>query len=52
MHHFSLSCQVVMEKRKTEIDFFNGWVVAHGKKFKIDVSENEKLVKEFKSKFY
>lgn len=51
MHHYSSTCQDVMDKVKTEIDFFNGWVVEHGHKFKVDVEENEKLVKEFKKKF-
>jgi len=51
MHHFSSTCQDVVDKVNTEIDFFNGWVVEHGKKFKIDVSENQRLVKEFKQIF-
>jgi len=51
MHHYSSTCQDIIDKRKTEIDFFNGWVVVHGHKFGINVVENEKLVKEFKIKF-
>lgn len=51
MHHFSSTCQDVMDKVNTEIDFLNGWIVNHGHKFKVDVSENKKLVTEFKKKF-
>lgn len=51
MHHFSSTCQDVMDKVNTEVDFLNGWVTEHGKKFKVNVKENEKLVKEFKGKF-
>ncbi len=46
--HYSSTHQDCNSGKKTEIDFFNGYVVELGKKYNLPYEENEKIIKELK----
>lgn len=46
--HYSSTYQDVLSGRKTEVDFFNGYMVQLGKKYNLSTKENEKILRDFK----
>ncbi len=48
MHHYSSTYQDISSKRKTEIDFLNGFIVSVGKKHHIPTPENKRIIEECK----
>lgn len=48
INHYSSTYQDLVSGRKTEINFFNGYVQKLGKKYNIPVEENKSIVKELK----
>lgn len=46
-NHYSSTYQDLVSGRKTEINFFNGYIKKLGKKYNIPVEENEIIIKEF-----
>ena len=48
LNHYSSTYQDVVSGRKSEIDFFNGWIVKAGEKYNIDTVENKKILEDFK----
>lgn len=48
LNHHSSTAQDVLSGRKTEVDFFNGYMIRLGKKYHLPAEENEKILKDFK----
>jgi len=46
--HFSSTYQDIVSKRKTEMDFFNGYIIKLAKQYKISAEENLNIFKDFK----
>ena len=46
--HYSSTYQDFLSGRKTEVDFFNGYIVKLGKKYNLPTEENEKILRDFK----
>ncbi len=46
--HFSSTYQDMISGRKTEIDFFNGYIIKLGKQYNIKPEENLKILDDFK----
>lgn len=48
VNHYSSTYQDAVSGRKSEINFFNGFIVRIGKKHKINAEENKKILEDFK----
>lgn len=48
VRHFSSTYQDMISGRKTEIDFFNGYIIKLGKQYKLNPEENLKILEDFK----
>ena len=46
--HFSSTYQDLVSGRKTEIDFFNGYIIKLAKQYNLDARENMEIIKDFK----
>ncbi len=49
--HYTSTYQDVKRGKKTEVSFLNGFIVENGRKMGFDVSENQKLIADFKQKY-